>query len=86
MVDPGEHLTLAAIERKAILDTLRRCRGRLAMAARTLGISRTTLWRRLRAYDALKQDEAEPVAVGPPPPPAPPVPPAGHYLRERDGG
>ncbi len=47
----GEHArTLAERERQAILDTLESTRGKLAETARQLGISRTTLWRRLRAY------------------------------------
>jgi transcriptional regulator with PAS, ATPase and Fis domain len=47
----GDHArTLAERERQAILDTLESTHGRLAETARRLGISRTTLWRRLRAY------------------------------------
>ena len=42
--------TLADRERQAIVDTLEGTGGRLAEAARRLGISRTTLWRRLKAY------------------------------------
>ena len=42
--------TLAERERQAIVDTLKATRWRLAEAARRLGISRTTLWRRLKAY------------------------------------
>ena len=42
--------TLAERERQAIVDTLDTTSGRLAEAARRLGISRTTLWRRLKAY------------------------------------
>jgi len=41
--------TLTERERDAIHQTLRQTGGRLAEAARRLGISRTTLWRRLRA-------------------------------------
>ena len=46
--------TLAERERQAIIDTLEATQGKLAETARRLGISRTTLWRRLREY-GLKQ-------------------------------
>jgi transcriptional regulator of acetoin/glycerol metabolism len=51
-VRPGaaSEASLADRERRAILETLQATGGRLAAAARHLGISRTTLWRRLRAY------------------------------------
>jgi two-component system response regulator HydG len=42
--------TLAERERKAIIDTLNATGWRLTAAARRLGISRTTLWRRLKRY------------------------------------
>jgi transcriptional regulator of acetoin/glycerol metabolism len=42
--------TLAERERRAIIETLELTHGKLAETARRLGISRTTLWRRLRAY------------------------------------
>ena len=47
---PEQPHTLADRERQAIVDTLRDSSGRLAETARRLGISRTTLWRRLKAY------------------------------------
>jgi DNA-binding NtrC family response regulator len=46
----GRH-TLADREREAILETLDATGWKLTESARRLGISRTTLWRRLRAYD-----------------------------------
>ena len=42
--------TLAERERRAILGALEATHGRLTETARRLGISRTTLWRRLKAY------------------------------------
>src|SRR5207247_10525374 len=48
--DGGVRPTLGDREREAILDTLEVTHGKLAETARRLGISRTTLWRRLRAY------------------------------------
>lgn len=43
--------TLAERERNVILQTLEGNGWRLAQSARALGISRTTLWRRLKEYD-----------------------------------
>jgi len=42
--------TLADRERQAITETLQDTSGKLAETARRLGISRTTLWRRLKSY------------------------------------
>jgi transcriptional regulator with PAS, ATPase and Fis domain len=47
--------TLADRERRAIVETLEKTGWRLAESARRLGISRTTLWRRLKEY-GLQQD------------------------------
>ena len=49
--------TLADQERRAIVETLGATGWRLTETARRLGISRTTLWRRLREY-GLSQDGA----------------------------
>ena len=55
----GDHgRTLAERERQAILDTLEVTHGKLAETARRLGISRTTLWRRLRAYGLRPEGQA----------------------------
>ena len=48
-VEPGPK-SLADRERQAIVDTLDKTGWRLAETARMLGISRTTLWRRLKTY------------------------------------
>ena len=45
-----EVLPLAERERRAIEAALRDSSWQLAQAARRLGISRTTLWRRLKSY------------------------------------
>ena len=46
----GATVRLAERERQAILEALVATGGRLAEAARRLGISRSTLWRRLKHY------------------------------------
>jgi hypothetical protein len=46
----GDASTLADRERDAILHTLESTGWKLTQSAGKLGISRTTLWRRLRAY------------------------------------
>ncbi len=50
ILPPTGALTLAERERQAITDTLQDTSGKLAETARRLGISRTTLWRRLKSY------------------------------------
>jgi DNA-binding NtrC family response regulator len=48
--DPRENWSLADVEKEHIERVLRFHRGNTTSAARQLGISRTTLWRKLRAY------------------------------------
>ena len=54
----GDRETLAERERQAIIDTLEHTGWKLTEAARRLGISRTTLWRRLRAYGLDRDNRA----------------------------
>lgn len=48
--EPAGNSTLADRERDAIISTLSETGWKLTESARRLGISRTTLWRRLRDY------------------------------------
>jgi DNA-binding NtrC family response regulator len=48
---PGPMKTLRELETEHILATLRACKNNQAKTARTLGIGRNTLWRKLRAMD-----------------------------------
>jgi transcriptional regulator of acetoin/glycerol metabolism len=48
--DPRDTWSLADVEREHILRVLRLHDGNSTAAARQLGISRTTLWRKLREY------------------------------------
>ncbi|MGH7732056.1 MAG: sigma-54 interaction domain-containing protein [Candidatus Eiseniibacteriota bacterium] len=48
--DPRQGWSLADVEREHIRRVLARHRGNATVAARQLGISRTTLWRKLREY------------------------------------
>ncbi len=54
----GDRQTLAERERGAILETLEQTGWKLTESARRLGISRTTLWRRLRAYGLDRDNRA----------------------------
>jgi DNA-binding NtrC family response regulator len=61
-VDLGS--SLADIERRAILATLRYCQGNKNRAAEVLGISLKTLYNRLSEYRTAGHVPAEPVAAG----------------------
>lgn len=54
----GSPRTLAERERYAIMETLDQTQWKLSESARRLGISRTTLWRRLRAYGLDRDNRA----------------------------
>jgi two-component system response regulator HydG len=45
-----EVLSIAELEKHAILDTLRKLNGDKLLAARLLGIGKTTLYRKLKEY------------------------------------
>lgn len=47
---PQAPCTLDEHEKQLIIDTIARCQGNLAEAARILNIGRTTLWRKMREY------------------------------------
>jgi transcriptional regulator of acetoin/glycerol metabolism len=46
--------SMADMERDQIVRTIQRLGGNLAEVARTLGIGRTTLWRKMREYGIRK--------------------------------
>jgi len=48
-------LPIAELEKQAILSAIRRCRGDISQAARKLGISRATIYRKLEKY-GIRQD------------------------------
>ena len=54
---PRTSLTLAERERQDIEQALAESRWQLAVAARRLGISRTTLWRRLKQYQLIRPEQ-----------------------------
>jgi two-component system response regulator AtoC len=54
--DPRERWSLAEIEKEHILRVLAHHRGNATTAARQLGISRTTLWRKLREYGVRRSE------------------------------
>jgi DNA-binding NtrC family response regulator len=51
-------LSIADMEKQAILETIRQLKGDKLMAARLLGIGKTTLYRKLKAYGLGEADES----------------------------
>ncbi len=51
----GIRAALAQEERKTIIETLRKCAGNRKLAASNLGISTTTLWRKMKEYQILSK-------------------------------
>jgi two-component system response regulator HydG len=58
-----EKLPLREIERRYILSTLEECRGNRRKTGEILGITKATLWRKLKAYRAETRDEIGTVGV-----------------------
>ena len=50
--NPLEIMTLAQVEKEAIFEALRIAKGDKVAAARLLGISKTTIYRKLKEYGA----------------------------------
>jgi len=48
--------SLSEVERQTILQTARLCSGNVSQMARILGVGRTTIWRKLKAFDVSPQD------------------------------
>jgi two-component system response regulator HydG len=55
--DPGELLPLEEVERRYILHVMQCVGGNRTLAARRLGLDRKTLYRKLRKYHVLQDDE-----------------------------
>jgi DNA-binding NtrC family response regulator len=56
--DPGELAPLEEVERRYILHVLQSVGDNRTLAARTLGLDRKTLYRKLRQYGVLRDDDA----------------------------
>jgi two-component system response regulator HydG len=64
VVEEEPVLPLAALEKQAILDTLKRLNGDKLLAARLLGIGKTTLYRKLKEYGISDSGHEEPGSEG----------------------
>ena len=54
--EAGQIVSIAEMERRAILGTLRQLKGDKLMAAKLLGIGKTTMYRKLKEY-GIAEDE-----------------------------
>ncbi len=54
--DATEWVSLESLEKKYILDVLKAMGGNRTLAAKTLGLDRTTLWRKLERYEKSKAE------------------------------
>ncbi len=61
--EPG-FMTLAEMEKQLIAETLMRCDGNQTLAAEKLGISRSTLWRKMKEYEIRTSLASEEVSTG----------------------
>jgi two-component system, NtrC family, response regulator AtoC len=59
---PFHGMCLEEVERRHIEYVMQSCGGQRTRAAETLGINRTTLWKKLRQYEGSPADEPEPDA------------------------
>jgi transcriptional activator for dhaKLM operon len=55
-IEIGSAQPLEQIEREAILQVARMCKGNTTEMARILGISRTTIWRKLKEFNITADD------------------------------
>jgi transcriptional regulator of acetoin/glycerol metabolism len=47
----GQNLNIEAIEKQAIIQSLKTNKGNISLAAKELGLGRTTLYRKIEKYD-----------------------------------
>jgi two-component system response regulator HydG len=55
----GEIVSIAELEKQAILNTIKQLNGDKLLAARLLGIGKTTLYRKLKEYGVVDLEEEQ---------------------------
>ncbi|MFH1825017.1 MAG: sigma-54 dependent transcriptional regulator [Candidatus Firestonebacteria bacterium] len=55
----NEFITIAAMEKELIREALRKCNNHHTVVSEKLGISRSTLWRKMKEYDLLNSVEKD---------------------------